>query len=63
LGRGERRPLLGLPMTVKQQFNVAGLPRTWGYPQYQIWRPDVDALAVQRVKGAGAMFICEINIR
>src|SRR4051794_4327591 len=22
LGRGERRPLLGLPMTVKEQFNV-----------------------------------------
>ena len=30
LARGERRPLLGLPMTVKEQFNVAGLPTTWG---------------------------------
>src|SRR5262249_523968 len=29
LTRGERRPLLGLPMTVKEQFNVAGLPTTW----------------------------------
>jgi amidase len=28
LGRGDRRPLLGLPMTVKEQFNVAGLPTT-----------------------------------
>ena len=26
LARGERRPLLGLPMTVKEAFNVAGLP-------------------------------------
>src|SRR5690242_10239557 len=25
LGRGERRPLLGIPMTVKEMFNVAGL--------------------------------------
>src|SRR5277367_3844742 len=25
LARGEHRPLLGLPMTVKEQFNVAGL--------------------------------------
>ena len=35
LGRGERRPLLGLPMTVKEQFNVAGLPTTWGYPRFR----------------------------
>jgi amidase len=35
LGRGERRPPLGLPMTVKEQFNVAGLPTTWGYPRFR----------------------------
>ena len=29
LGRGERQPLLGIPMTVKEQYNVAGLPTTW----------------------------------
>src|SRR5437868_1345337 len=28
LARGERKPLLGLPMTVKEAFNVAGLPTT-----------------------------------
>src|SRR5215467_14846845 len=32
LARGERRPLLGLPMTVKESYNVAGLPTTWGFP-------------------------------
>ena len=42
LGRGERRPLLGLPMTVKEQFNVAGLPTTWGNPKFKDWRPDAD---------------------
>ena len=62
LGRGERRPLLGLPMTVKEQFNVAGLPTTWGYPQFRDWRPDVDALAVQRLKTAGAIIIGKTNI-
>jgi amidase len=39
LARGERRPLLGVPMTVKEQFNVAGLPTTWGYERFRDWRP------------------------
>ena len=62
LARGERRKLLGLPMTVKEQFNVAGLPTTWGLPQYRDWRPDADALAVQRLKGAGAIIIGKSNV-
>src|SRR3982751_6089665 len=32
---GERRPLLGVPMTVKEAFNVAGLPTTWGFEQHR----------------------------
>jgi amidase len=32
LARGERRPLLGLPMTAEENFNVAGLPTSWGDP-------------------------------
>ena len=28
LARGERRPLLGVPITVKESYNVAGLPTT-----------------------------------
>src|SRR5690606_568023 len=30
LAAGERAPLLGVPMTVKESFGVAGLPHTWG---------------------------------
>jgi amidase len=62
LGRGERRPLLGLPMTVKEQFNVAGLPTSWGYPKFKDWRPDFDALVVQRLKAAGAVIIGKTNV-
>jgi amidase len=62
LGRGDRRPLLGLPMTVKEQFNVAGLPTTWGYARFRNWRPDADALAVQRLKAAGAIIIGKTNV-
>ncbi len=62
LARGERRPLLGLSMTVKEQFNVAGLPTTWGYERFRDWRPDFDALPVQRLKAAGAIIIGKTNV-
>jgi amidase len=62
LARGERRPLLGLPMTVKEQFNIAGLPTTWGHPQFRDWRPDADALSVTRLKAAGAVILGKTNV-
>ncbi|MBO0709895.1 MAG: amidase [Acetobacteraceae bacterium] len=61
-GEGERRPLLGLPMTVKEQFNVAGLPTSWGIPRFRGWRPDEDAVAVRRLKAAGAVIIGKTNV-
>src|SRR5262245_18218187 len=54
LARGEKRPLLGVPMTVKESFNVAGLATTWGIPAGKGFQPQEDALAVQRLKAAGA---------
>ena len=62
LERGERQPLLGLPMTVKEQFNIAGLPTTWGFPKFKDWRPDADALAVQRLKAAGTIILGKPNV-
>jgi len=62
LARGERRPLLGLPMTVKEAFNVAGLPTTWGIPAFKDWHPTQDALAVARLKAAGAVILGKTNI-
>jgi amidase len=62
LARGERRPLLGLPMTVKEQFGVAGLPTTWGYPKFKDWHAEVDAVAVRRLKTAGAIVIGKTNV-
>src|SRR5579862_7992772 len=52
LARGERRPLLGVPMTVKESYDVAGLPTTWGLPDFRDWRPDEDGTAVTRLKQA-----------
>jgi len=31
LARGDQGALLGVPMTVKESFNVGGLPTTWGF--------------------------------
>jgi amidase len=62
LARGERRPLLGLPMTVKESFNIAGLPTTWGDPKFKDWRPEADALVVQRLKSAGAIIFGKTNV-
>ena len=40
LARRVTRPLLGIPMTVKESYNVAGLPTTWGNPAQKDFRPD-----------------------
>jgi amidase len=60
--RGERRPLLGIPMTLKEPFNVAGLPTTWGYPKFRKFVPKEDALLVVRLKEAGAIIVGKTNI-
>ena len=62
LARGERRPLLGLPMTVKESFNIAGLPTTWGAPSARDWMPQEDALTVSRLKRAGAVVLGKTNV-
>lgn len=62
LARGERRPLLGVPVTVKESFHVAGLPTTWGIPACADAVQDTDALAVARVKAAGAIVLGKTNV-
>jgi amidase len=62
LGRGDRRPLLGVPMTVKESFNVAGLPTTWGVAGTDETLPRHDAVAVARLKASGAVIIGKTNV-
>ena len=62
LAAGERRPLLGVPMTVKESFNVAGLPTTWGFERARDLRPTEDAVAVMRLKAAGAVILGKTNV-
>jgi amidase len=60
--RGETRPLLGLPLTVKESYNIAGLPTTWGFPAQKDFVPSVDALSISRVKEAGGVILGKTNV-
>jgi amidase len=60
--RGETTPLLGLPMTVKESYNVAGLPTTWGNLAQKDFVPTEDALPISRVKAAGGVILGKTNV-
>ena len=63
LARGEVwGPLHGVPMTCKESFNVAGLPTTFGSPQLKDNIAVEDALAIQRLKAAGAVLFGKTNV-
>ena len=60
--RGETRPLLGIPLTVKESYNVAGLPTTWGFPAQKDFTPPEDALSISRAKAAGGVILGKTNV-
>jgi amidase len=63
LAKGELwGPLHGVPMTIKESFDVAGLPTTWGRPDLKDNVPTRDALAVQRLESAGAVLFGKTNV-
>ena len=55
-------PLHGVPMTIKESFNVAGQPTTWGVPALKDNIAVGDALAVARMKGAGVTLFGKTNV-
>ena len=58
----EHRPLLGIPMTVKEAYNLAGSPTTWGVGQYADNIAESDSVAVERLKAAGAVVFGKTNV-
>lgn len=58
----EMPPLHGLPMTVKDTFEVIGMPATCGFPFLENHRPSQDADAVERLKAAGAIVYGKTNV-
>ena len=60
--RGEDQPLLGVPVTVKECYDIAGLPTTWGMPAHRNHLPAEDAVQVSRLKAAGAVVLGKTNV-
>lgn len=55
-------PLHGVPMTVKDAINVAGLSTTWGDPAFAGYWPDSSAVLVERLGKAGAIIVGKSNV-
>jgi amidase len=63
LARGSRLGSLhGVPMTVKETFDVAGLPTTWGVPAQRSNIAQVDAAVVAQLKAAGSHLMGKTNV-
>jgi amidase len=62
LARGEARELTGIPMVIKESFDIAGLPTTWGVPAFKDHKPQQDALSVSRLKAAGVVMLGKTNV-
>ena len=55
-------PLHGVPMTIKESYNIKGESTNWGIPDFKNNIAKKDSLAVQRFKKAGAHFIGKTNV-
>ncbi len=60
-GRGSDLPLFGIPVAVKDNIDVAGMPTTAACPAFA-YRPQRDATAVARLRQAGAIVIGKTNL-
>ncbi|HEV3012299.1 MAG TPA: amidase family protein [Actinomycetota bacterium] len=59
---GQLGPLHGLPMTIKDSFDVAGLHTTWGNPAFRDHVASADATVVRRLRRAGAVVVGKTNV-
>ncbi len=63
LARGEIwGPLHGVPMTIKESFDVVGMPTTWGVPEFKNNYPKKNAVAVERYLKAGVILFGKTNV-
>ncbi len=58
----ELGPLHGVPITVKDAFDVAGMHTTWGNPAFADYVAHRDTEVVRRLRRAGAIVIGKTNV-
>ncbi len=54
--------LFGVPMTIKESFDIAGLPTCWGHEQFADNIATRDARVVHQLKQAGAVILGKTNV-
>ena len=63
LAKGDvRGPLHGVPMTIKESYDVVGMPTTWGVPELKDNIATKNALAVDRMLGTGVVLFGKTNV-
>lgn len=61
-GAGKDQPLFGVPMTIKESFDIAGLPTCWGHEEFARNIASADARVVRLLKQAGVIFLGKTNV-
>lgn len=59
---GDDRHLLGIPMAIKDLYDVEGQPNTGGVKSLSTWVPESDAWQIAKLREAGAIFIGKTNL-
>ena len=55
-------PLDGLPVTLKESFDLAGSPTTWGVPEHRDNIASRDSAVVEKYRNAGAVVFGKTNV-
>ncbi|MEQ1688112.1 MAG: amidase family protein, partial [Sphingopyxis sp.] len=55
IAAGERKPLLGVPMTIKESYELADHPQTWGFAEHRDNIIAEDGSTVRKLRSAGAV--------